>query len=231
MKAAVALVAQPEAKSKFLEGLLPNQRADVLAAGRLRRFFAKQVLQHAGDPASRLCLLRSGRAQYFAISDEGDKVILHWITPGDSFGLAAMVPESRSFLLGVEMVESGSAIVWERDRLRSLTARFPRLFENALTITYDGFVRLLCVHMSLSSRSAAHRLRQTVVDLCYGIGRSVSRGVEIEITNEELASMAHVTLFTASRYLSDWQRRGVVEKKRGSILLRSPQRLLSFDIE
>jgi CRP/FNR family transcriptional regulator, nitrogen oxide reductase regulator len=129
------------------------------------------------------------------------------------------------------MVQSGSAIVWERDRLRILAARFPKLVENSLAVTYDGFVRLLCVHMSLSSRGAAHRLRQTIVDLCYGIGRAVPRGMEIEITNEELASMAHVTLFTASRYLSEWQRRGTIEKKRGSILVRSPQRLLSFELD
>jgi CRP/FNR family transcriptional regulator, nitrogen oxide reductase regulator len=231
MKAAVALVAQPEAKSKLLEGFLRSQLEEVLAAGKVRRFFARQVVQHAGDPASKLCLLQSGRAQYFTISDEGEKAILHWITPGDCFGLAAVIPEPRAFLLGVEMVESGSAIVWDRDRFRSLAVRFPRLIDNALSIVYDGFVRLLCIHMSLSSRSAAHRLRQTVVDLAYGIGRPASRGVEIEITNEELASMAHVTMYTASRYLSEWQRRGAVEKKRGGILVRSPQRLLSFDVK
>jgi CRP/FNR family transcriptional regulator, nitrogen oxide reductase regulator len=231
MKAAVALVSQLEARSKLLEGLSPAHRAEALAAGKTLRFFARQVLQHAGEPASRLCLLRSGRAQYFTISEEGEKTILHWIAPGDCFGLAVFVPGDRTFLLGVEMVESGSAIVWDRDRLRSLASRFPKLTENALDIVYDGFVRLLCIHMSLSSRGAAHRLRQAVVDLSYGIGRPVPHGVEIEITNEELAGMAHVTLFTASRYLSDWQRRGVIEKKRGSIVVRSPQRLLSFDIK
>jgi CRP/FNR family transcriptional regulator, nitrogen oxide reductase regulator len=231
MKAAVALVAQPEAKSKLFVGLSPDQRREIFASGRVRRFFAKQIVQQAGDPASKVCLLCSGRAQYFVISDQGEKTILHWIMPGDCFGMATFVPEPRAHLLGVEMVESGSAIVWPRDRLPSLTLQFPKLIENALSIIHDGFVRLLCVHMSLSSLGAAHRLRQTIVDLAYGIGRAVPRGVEVEITNEELASMAHVTMFTASRYLSEWQRRGAIEKKRGSILVRSPQRLLSFEID
>jgi CRP/FNR family transcriptional regulator, nitrogen oxide reductase regulator len=231
MKVAPALVAQPEAKSTLLEGLSPSQREEVLAAGKVRRFFARQVIQNAGDSASRLCLLRSGRAQFFTISEEGEKAILHWITPGDCFGLAAFLRGGRAFLLGVEMVESGSAIVWERDRLRNLTSRFPRLTENALEIVNDGFIRLLCRYMSLSTLGAAHRLRQTILDLSHGVGRSTPRGVEIEITNEELANMAHVTMFTASRYLSEWQRRGALEKKRGAIVVRSPHRLLSFEID
>jgi CRP-like cAMP-binding protein len=230
MKAAVALVAQPEVKATLLDGLSPRERQEVIAAGRPRRFLARQVLQHAGDPAAHLCLLRSGRAQYFVISDHGEKVILHWIMPGDCFGMASFIPERRSFLFGVEMVENGSAITWEAERIRGLAQRIPTLTQNALRIIYDGVVRLLCAYMNLSSRGAAHRLRQTVVDLSYGIGRAGPRGVEIPITNEELASMAHTTPFTASRYLSDWQRRGIIEKKRGSILLRSDHRLIALDI-
>lgn len=229
MKAAVALVAQPEVKATLLDGLTPHERAEVLAAGRPRRFFARQVIQHAGDPSSRLCLLRSGRAQYFVISDQGAKIILHWVQPGDCFGMASFLPERHCFLFGVEMVESGSAITWESQRIRSLAHHIPKITENALRIIYDGVVRLLCAYMNLGTRSAAHRLRQTLVDLSYGIGRTVPRGVEIPMTNEELASMAHVTPFTASRYLSDWQRRGILEKKRGSILLRSPHRLIALD--
>ena len=231
MKAAVVPVAQPEAKARFLDGLLPSERQEVLAAGKVRRLFAKQVLQHEGDPAYRARLLCSGRAQYFAISETGEKVILHWIVPGDCFGLASLLPDGRTYTVGVEMVESGSAIEWDSRRIRELASHIPKLTENALNIIYDGFVRLLCVHMSLRTRVAAHRLRQAVVDLSYGIGRRLPRGWEIKITNEELASMAHVTLFTASRCLSEWQRRGLIEKKRGSILVRSPQRLLSFDID
>jgi len=230
MKAAVAFVARPETKAQLLEGLSPGQREEVFATGKVRRFFARQVVQHAGDPATRLCLLRSGRAQYFIISDEGEKIILHWIVPGDCFGLAAIMAEQHSYLIDVEMVESGSVMTWDRGSIRALALRIPRLIENTLKLTYDGFMRLICVHLNLNCQSAAHRLRQTIVDLSYGIGRVAPHGVEIDITNEELASMARITLFTASRYLSEWQRRGFIEKKRGAILVRSPQRLLSFDI-
>ena len=37
------------------------------------------------------------------------------------------------------------------------------------------------------------------------IGREVSGGVELEVTNEELANAANITPFTASRIVSEWQ--------------------------
>jgi len=41
-----------------------------------------------------------------------------------------------------------------------------------------------------------------------------------------LANAANVTPFTASRLMSDWQRDRALVKRRGAILLRSPERLL-----
>jgi len=48
----------------------------------------------------------------------------------------------------------------------------------------------------------------------------------LAITNEELANAAAITLFDASRFMSDWQRSGALAKTRGKVLLRSPDSLL-----
>ena len=61
------------------------------------------------------------------------------------------------------------------------------------------------------------------------IGERVSGGVELDVTNEELANAANLTHFTASRLLSAWQRHNVVKKSRGKILLRHPARLFMGD--
>jgi CRP-like cAMP-binding protein len=57
------------------------------------------------------------------------------------------------------------------------------------------------------------------------IGQKVPGGVEVDVTNEELASAANVTQFTVSRALNEWQRNHIVKKLRGKVLLRSPERL------
>jgi CRP-like cAMP-binding protein len=84
--------------------------------------------------------------------------------------------------------------------------------------------------MALVSHGARQRLARVLTTLAAGIGHKVPDGIELEITNEELANAANVTPFTASRLLSEWQRDGAVRKRRGSIVLRSPQRLLLHQV-
>jgi CRP-like cAMP-binding protein len=57
------------------------------------------------------------------------------------------------------------------------------------------------------------------------MGTKYPDGIHLEITNEQLANTANITLFTASRLLSEWQRSGAVVKARGRILLRHPEQL------
>jgi CRP-like cAMP-binding protein len=52
----------------------------------------------------------------------------------------------------------------------------------------------------------AQRLAHILICLSEVIGQKVPGGVEFEVTNEELASAANITPFTASRLLSEWQR-------------------------
>ena len=49
--------------------------------------------------------------------------------------------------------------------------------------------------------------------------------LEFDITNEELANAANITLYTASRILSAWQRTDATRKQRRKIVVRSTERL------
>jgi hypothetical protein len=57
------------------------------------------------------------------------------------------------------------------------------------------------------------------------IGQKVPGGIELDATNEELASASNISPFSVSRLLSEWERKHAVEKRRGKILLRSLERL------
>jgi CRP-like cAMP-binding protein len=48
----------------------------------------------------------------------------------------------------------------------------------------------------------------------------------LNINNEELANQANVTIFTVSRLLSDWQRKGLLVKSRGKVVIRSQEALV-----
>ena len=65
------------------------------------------------------------------------------------------------------------------------------------------------------------------VSLAPLLGRAVREGVELAITNDELANAANITRYTASRLLNEWQRQRVVIKRRGKVVLRAPRQLFA----
>jgi hypothetical protein len=58
--------------------------------------------------------------------------------------------------------------------------------------------------------------------LAESIGEKASGSVEIDMTNEELASLANITPYTVCSMISNWQRDGLIRKKRATVLIRSP---------
>jgi CRP-like cAMP-binding protein len=212
-------------KSRFLDGLAPRDLKIVLAEASQRHFLANSIVVNQGHPADRLFLLTKGRARFFFNTREGKKVILFWLIPGEVFGGSALLSTPSRYLVSTETLKNSSMLVWDRAALRGLVTRCPRLLENALLIASDYLGWYVATHVALVSHNARQRLARVLICLAESIGKKVSDGFEFDATNEELASAANVTPFTASRLLSEWQSNSAVVKRRGKILLRSPERL------
>jgi CRP/FNR family transcriptional regulator, nitrogen oxide reductase regulator len=225
MLASESAAAAAHLKSRFLDGLGPPEVKIVLAAARQQHFLGKCVVVNQGHPADHLFLLTRGRARFFFNTREGKKVALFWLTPGEIFGGSALLSTPSRYLLSTETLKDSSILVWNRATLRTLGARYPRLLENALLIASDYLAWYLADHVALVSQTARQRLARVLVCLAETIGNKSSDGFEFDATNEELAGAANVTPFTTSRLLSEWQRNHAVVKRRGKILLRSPQGL------
>jgi CRP-like cAMP-binding protein len=212
-------------KPRLLEGIASHDLEVIWTAARERRYLANSVLTNQGNPAEYLFLLTSGRARYFFVTEEGHKSLLIWLVPGEIIGVAAFLSTPAQYLISTEAVKDSTALVWDRTTIRSLAARYPRLLENAILMASDYLGWYVADHLALSCHTARQKLAQVLIRLAEVIGQKVPGGVEFDATNEELASAANITPFTASRLMSEWQMNRAVVKGRGKILLRSPERL------
>jgi CRP/FNR family transcriptional regulator, nitrogen oxide reductase regulator len=216
--------------SNFFDGLAVEDRKKILAGAKPRRFAANSVITNQGHPADSLFLLTKGRARYFFDEHGGQRILLHWLAVGDLIGGKALLAKPASYLLGSETVRECSVLVWDRATIRGFVAQYPSLLENALSTASDYLAWYLAAHVALTCHSAEQRLAAVLGHLAGVIGQTIPGGVELDLTNEELANAANVTAFTASRLLSAWQRRGVVKKSRGKLLLRQPARLFPHEL-
>jgi CRP-like cAMP-binding protein len=226
MSASGIAAATARLKFQYLEGIGPPDRNVILAAAKPRQFPANSIIVSQGNPADYLYLLTKGRARYFFTTEDGRKLLLLWLSPGEIFGVSALLSIPSLYLASTEAVKDSHVLVWDRSTIRGLAARYPRLVENALLTASDYLAWYVAAHVALTSHSARKRLGGVVICLAELIGEKVPGGFEFDATNEELASAANITPFTTSRLLSEWQRNRAVLKRRGKILLRSPEKLL-----
>lgn len=221
----VASLVSDRFKARLLEGLSKPDRDSILAAASQRRFSSHSVVTNQEEPADQLFLLVKGCARYFFITPSGRKIYLLWLAPGEIFGGASLLAQPSHFLVGTEIVKNSCVLVWERNIIRSLATRCPRLLDNGLTIATEYLTWYLASHLGLVCHTARQRLAHVLISLANGMGRRCPEGIHLNITNEQLANTANITLFTASRLLSEWQRGGALAKSRGKVVLLHPDRL------
>ena len=214
-------------RPRLLEGLTPPEIRAVLAAGRQRRISPNEVLHREGHPATHLFLLVTGFAAFYKATLDGRKLFLRWISPGDAFGLATLLQTEppKPYCTTVQAVRGDSVFVWERVSAHALLSQVPRLRENAFALASDYVASLADALAARASQTAQQRLARVLVESARHIGRDGPEGIELGLTNEQLAHMADVSLFTVSRQLSEWQSERILAKSRGKILLRAPKRL------
>jgi CRP-like cAMP-binding protein len=67
-------------------------------------------------------------------------------------------------------------------------------------------------------------LAHVLLTLAPLIGQKTPDGIQLDVTNEELADSVNITPYTTSRLISEWQKAGALGKRRGKILVRSAER-------
>jgi|SRR5580692_1716193 len=188
---------------KLLRGFKRRETDLILAAARVRRFPAKSLMTHQGEPA-----------------DDND--MDH---PWPFLRRSRAVNRPSPYLLSTETVRDSVVLAWDGATIRGLARRFPQLLENAITSAVDYLSWYIAAHAALCSQTARQRLVSVLLGYASSMGERVSGGIEFDISNEELANAANITPYTASRILSEWQRIGAIRKQRGKLFVRSTERL------
>ena len=214
-----------EIESPFLEGLRPSEVEQVVAAARTRTARANTVISRQGAPADHFYMLLKGRARYFIDTSKGQKLLMMWVVPGGLIGGAAVTRRFVNYAASTEAVRDCTLLYWDRAVIRELVSRYPRLLDNSLSIAAEYMMWSINTLVGLTSHTAPERLAYVLLGLVRLIGKEVSEGVELDVTNEELASGANITPFTTSRLLSRWQKQGLVRKLRGRVIVQSPEKL------
>jgi CRP-like cAMP-binding protein len=215
------------ASVELFSGLQENEIKTIRNAATRRQFQASQIIVMANEPANRLFLVETGYVDYYVTSEAGRDILLRRMVAGDVFGQASLLSKPIGYLGTARAVQHMHVLEWEGRVIHQLVKTHPQITENALRAALRYLALYAKRHIGLVSHTAQERLACALSSLGSRAGRAVPGGVEIDIKNEDLASLADVSFFTTSRILKNWGRHKVLEKTRGKIIIRSPEKLLA----
>jgi CRP-like cAMP-binding protein len=198
----------------------------MIAAAVVRRFAAGQTIIRADDSGTHLFLIKTGEIDFYRVTPEGQQVLIIRFSPGDAFGYVTLLAKPMGYIGTAEAVRDTELYVWDHAWVRHFAGKHPILTENALRISLE-YIRLYSDrHLALVSDNAEDRLRRTLSLLGIRTGEWHARGLELQITNERLASLADIGYHNTSRLLNQWKRKGAVEKSRGKVVILCPEKML-----
>jgi CRP/FNR family transcriptional regulator, nitrogen oxide reductase regulator len=213
--------------SDFLAGIGTRDREEILASATVRRFKAKEAIVTRGEPAKHLFMLRHGRVRYYKITKRGIEIVFRWLVPGDIFGLGTLLPHPSPYMGTAETLNDSEVLVWTHASMRKHLEAIPQIAENALRVVLHYLRAYADRHTRLVSKSAEERVADVLLILGHQQGQLHDRRIEVEITNEQLSALADTSLFTTSRIMSQWARKGYISKQRGRVLITEPEALVT----
>ena len=212
-------------ESSLFRDLTPAQCAQVTAMAREVHFRNRETVFREGDQADTVLVLAKGRVKMTQLSRSGSEVIFRLKGTGEVLGGLGVEP-GGVHLLSAQTLDSCVVLAWDGQKFAALEDRFPALRRNTVLILAERLRALEQRFLGLATEQVGPRLAQLLVSLAEPSRTSNEPSVRIELSREELAQMTGTTLFTVSRFLSDWEQRGIIQTQRKAVTVRNRAQLI-----
>jgi CRP-like cAMP-binding protein len=208
----------------FFRALEAEQLSEVLGAAKTMHAAVGQVLTQQGGKAEHFFFIRTGAVKSCHLEPDGKEVRLYVGYPGDVFGLVNLLERPTPYVCTITAARDSELLAWDQAEIRRLAHKYRVLVSNGFEIVMRYLNETFERVTDMATASAPQRLRRRLLRMAAS-GKPTAHGVEILITNEELAAETQLTPWTISRELRRWARSGALTKKRGRLYLR-PEKLL-----
>jgi CRP-like cAMP-binding protein len=182
--------------------------AALAAAARETRWRKNQSCDAVVGRRSVACVL-SGAVRKFALRANGQRQIVDLLIQGDFLGLG---PSDPAFLF--EAISNDTQVAsFSRDRLNSLSAKFPMIGELIHRCTIER-IRRLEHHLLVQGRiTAKEKVRAYLAEMSGRVASNDGRAVELPVTRYDIADHLGIAVETVSRTMTALKRRGCIALK------------------
>jgi len=212
-------------RQNYLFSGLPDALLDRLVAqAQWRACVRNEVIFAQGDEGDALYGVVSGRVRISTTSPEGREVYLNIMGPGDTFGEIAVI-DGLPRTAGAVALDASTLIFIRRNEFLATVESEPKLAMHLL--------RLFCQRIRWTSDLVEEssflfgpaRLAKRLLVLAALHGESGPDGMELAISQSELAQFLNMSRQLVNQQLQEWRSKGWVSLGRGRIVVRDAEAL------
>lgn len=190
-----------------------------------------------GDEATYLYILITGQVKLMQSNPNGQQVNLRTIYPWQMFGaLGAVRAVGTTYPASAQTLEDCTALAIPSSFLRSMLETRPYLSFGLMNLMTTYIQEMQSRYRELATEKVEQRVANALIRLAGqtgirrrpepGEGSDKETGIELSFSRQDVAEMTGTTLYTVSRLLSDWERKGIIKTGREKITIIQPHELV-----
>jgi CRP-like cAMP-binding protein len=156
---------------------------------------------------------------------------LRTINEWQMFGALGAVRDDATYPATAQALEPSTALAIESIFLRDMMERRPNLSRNLMQLMTGYIMEMQERYRELATERVERRIALAVLRLAAQVGKrtdSDEMTVELPLSRQDVAEASGTTIYTVSRVLADWERRGLVQAGRERVLIRNPHGLVQI---
>lgn len=216
-------------RSDLFAGIEENELSHICSFGHRRVCESGVTLFREGDPALQTYLVLKGRLKLSKLHEDGKEAIVRYINPGE-ITAAVSVSNEKSYPVTAQVVGSCEVVEWDRETMLELMTAHPRLAINMLRAAVDRLDDIQNRYLELCAERVEQRIARALLRIMKQSGRKTGAGILIDfrLSRQDLADYTGTTLYTVSRTLSNWEKKGWIVSGRERIIVADPHALVTF---
>jgi CRP-like cAMP-binding protein len=208
------------------QGLTESALQDCADRAVRRSLVKGESIFHQGDRRVRLHALVAGWVRVLQAGPDGELSLIRFVGPGESFGAFAIFT-GEGYPADASAAGESVELSWSAVHLRHLLERHPPIAVNLLNVAARRLAELQERVREISTQPADQRIANALLRLSRKGGEGQSDGSILilpPLARKDVAGVSRTTLYTASRVMSGWERKGIIETRRGRVSIkRLPQ--------
>jgi CRP/FNR family cyclic AMP-dependent transcriptional regulator len=205
-------------RNELFRGLPPTMIRTVAGLALRRSYRSGAQVFAQGEPGDALYGVITGEIRISSSARDGKEVFLNVLRPGDTFGEIALL-DGKNRTATASTTAPTELVVIKREAFLALLKREPTLS--------IYLIQLLCERVRWASGwaedsallSVPERLARRLLSLAKRQGHETEHGVQLIISQEEIARFLGLSRQVINQYLQTWKVKGWVNLGRGKMII------------